>query len=70
MKTRMVGFMALAVWVSLVIVTTPASAQLPGYPAPRYPTLPKVESAKDLLETARVVVRSPSRRETLWRQAG
>ena len=35
------------------------------YPAPRYPELPKVESAEDLLDIARVVVRKPSRRETL-----
>ncbi len=66
MKTRMVGLlMTLAVWVGLMVVTTPVFAQLPGYPAPRYPKLPKIESAKDLLAMARTVVRSPSRRETL-----
>ncbi|MBI4483603.1 MAG: hypothetical protein HY652_12030 [Acidobacteria bacterium] len=35
------------------------------YPAPRYPKLREVKSAADLLEIARVVVRKPSRRETL-----
>ncbi|MDA2935422.1 hypothetical protein MYX82_13950, partial [Acidobacteria bacterium AH-259-D05] len=35
------------------------------YPAPRYPKLPEVKSAEDLLDIARVVVRKPSRRETL-----
>ena len=35
------------------------------YPAPRYPTIPEVNSAEDLLDIARTVVGKASRRETL-----
>jgi hypothetical protein len=57
----------LVLWGGCLAIAALAVAQTkPGeYPAPRYPTIPDVKSADDLLDIARVVVKSPSRRETL-----
>jgi hypothetical protein len=50
---------------SLVVPHSAAAQSGEKYPAPRYPKLPVVKSAEDLVPVARVVVKSPSRRETL-----
>ena len=66
MKTRLVvGLGVLVTCASLLAGATPASAQKPVYPAPRYPKIRAVHAPEDLLDIARVVVKSPSRRETL-----
>ena len=52
-------------WGALFLATAAFAQAQEKYPAPRYPKIPQVTSVEDLLPTARVVVRSPSRRETL-----
>jgi hypothetical protein len=66
MKARSSILGTLAAWGSLFVLVfaLPGFAQ-EKYPAPRYPKLPQVKSAEDLLDIARIVVKSPSRRETL-----
>jgi len=60
MIRKLAGFL---VW--FVALAPLGSVFAQNYPAPRYPKLPEVRSAEDLLDIARVVVLKPSRRETL-----
>ena len=59
------SFSFLRVMMSCLLFWVGGSLFAQDYPAPRYPTIPEVDSIEDLLEIARTMVAKPSRRETL-----